>query len=246
MMRPPLTSLPPSQREPIGAELIPLKPERDKNIVEYEDDELTRKGNELKKEIKKKKVNNMDFEDKAKIKRTDLELLHSVSPDSTLRDVVRGFLDIDNDGDVDLTDWKYIFKFTFKWISIVVSVIWALITSDIFPKFDINGDSLIKLFTIIGGIIGSTAWQKYKGKRESEVFLAKILKYKDMNLKFVDLFNKLSLSKETAEIQQIIQDFMIKVKDELYRKEVEDKIEPIEPDKPNPVQKVKKLIQDME
>ena len=153
----------------------------------------------------------MEQDDKETINKINKSIIHATTPESELRGVVFRILDIDNDGDIDLTDWKYIVKFITKWIAVIVAIIFALKEGGTINIYSISG------WTTILGIVFNTAYQKYSKKKNAEGFMKIIYTSRDLLLKFIDLINIIKNKTEEQSIDNIIKDFLITVKDTVAR-----------------------------
>jgi hypothetical protein len=176
----------------------------------------------LKDQITKKEVIDLaENETNEQIKQIDNEIVHSISPNSELRSITTKFFDLNKDGKTDIADWKFFFKIIAKWFAIIAGIILALINSK-------NGGLVIDLMNISGWItiicVGIVqAYSIFSKKKDAAVFLAKILKYRDLILMFIDFINNLINNKEKQDIELMLREFLIKVKDELFRNEAEEK-----------------------
>ena len=170
----------------------------------------------------------MDLEDKEKINTTDKTIIHSTPPNSELRSVVFNVLDVDNNGVINLADWKYIIKFITKWVLFILGIIFALRDEGTINIYNISG------WTTILSVVASNAYQIFKRRKDAEELFKKIYKYRDLILSFIDLINDIIHKTAEQDISMMLQEFLITMKDSFAREEInknlilEEKLKPPE------------------
>ena len=187
-----------------------------KNDNVYNEEEI----NDIKKIIKRDKK--MESKNKNIVSDSNRTIEHAAAPESSIRLLINKTLDINGDGVVDATDFKFVLKFIAKYLLLVASIVYALM-----EKME-NDDGMLFInpyniagWTTIISVVVTIAYQKYRNKLDSESYINMILKYKDLILLFIDFLNRLIHAKATDDIMAMTQNFLIKVKDGLARNEID-------------------------